>query len=76
MGVCVEEWLGDDEGSVIDAGAWLGEPPMLSFLALSLSLSLSLSSSLSWNSFEGKIETEIHFRLIRAILQSTQLISV
>ena len=43
MGVCVEEWLGDDEGSVIDAGAWLGEPPMLSFLALSLSLSLSLS---------------------------------
>ena len=43
MGVCVEAWLGGDEGSMNDAGAWLGEPPVLSLLAISLSLSLSVS---------------------------------
>ena len=75
MGVCVEAWLGGDEGSMNDAGAWLGEPPVLSLLAISLSLSLSVCES--WNSFEGKIETEIHFQLGRGILWSTQkLISV
>ena len=43
MGVCAGAWLGDDEGSVIGAGAWLGKPPVLSLLTLSLSLSSSLS---------------------------------
>ena len=47
MGLCVEAWLGGDEGLVMGvcAGAWLGEPHVLSLLALSLSLSLSLSES-------------------------------
>ena len=43
MGVCAGAWLGGDEGSVIGTGAWLGKPPMLFLLALSLSLSPSLS---------------------------------
>ena len=42
MGVCTGAWLGSDEGLVIGAGAWLGEPPMISLLAFSLSLSLRL----------------------------------
>ena len=43
MGVCVGAWLGSDEGSMNGAEAWLGEPPALSLLALSLFLSSSLS---------------------------------
>ena len=46
----------------------------ISFCCFSLSLS---SIFLGWKSFEGKMETEIHFRLGRAILQSTwKLISI
>ena len=47
---------------------------MRSLFAVSLSLS---SIFLGWKSFEGKMETEIHFRLGRAILRSTwKLISI
>ena len=80
MGACAGAWLGDDEGSVIGAGAWLGKPPVLSLLTLSslfLLSPLSLFFFESWNSFKGKIETEIHFWLGRVILWSTRkLISV
>ena len=47
---------------VIDTSA---SGAMRSLLAVSLSLS---SFFLGWKSFEGKMETEIHFRLGRAIL--------
>ena len=48
---------------------------LCSFFLLSSSLSLFVSKS--WNSFEGKIETKIHFRLGWVTLRSTRkLISV
>ena len=78
--VFMDRWwgrVGWDEGSVMGvcAGAWLGEPSVLSLLDLSLSLSLFVSES--WNSFECKIETKIHFQLERVILRSTwKLISI
>ena len=68
MGVCARAWLGGDKGLVIGVGAWANH--LCSLFLLSSSLSLFVSKS--WNSFEGKIETKIHFRLGRVILQSTR----
>ena len=60
--------LGSRGGMIWVGRILAGWPPMLS---------LSLSLSESWNSFEGKIETKIHFRLGRVILLSMwKLISV
>ena len=57
-------------GGVIDASAFgaidtSASGAMRSLIAVSLSLSFIF---LGWKSFEGKMETEIHFRLGKAIL--------
>ena len=63
-----------DGAAVGAARAWLAGGVCSLFL---LSPSLSLFVCEGWKSFEGKIETEIDFRLERGILQSKlKLISV
>ena len=66
-------------GGAIDASAF-GAIDTSSFGAMRSFLAVSLfpfSIFLGWKSFEGKMKTEIHFRLGRAILQSTwKLISI
>ena len=67
---------GSGGGGTIWVGQSLaGRRGVLSLLALSLSISLFVCEG--WKPFEGKIETEIDFRLERGILQSKlKLISV